>query len=128
MNKLPKVEKLSCRFANLSVHLPPSVPHYRALSAASVASICLIYMYRREWGWRSEYLSLHQSVGSGEAEECMEQFSEPQPPWDNYEEDQPHCRKTNCNKSAKELKTLVVHCSKTGINSWEQISPRLAEG
>lgn len=97
-----------------------------ALSAASIASIFLIY--RREWGWKSKYLPLHQSVGSGEAEECTEQFSEPQPLWDNYKEDQRHCRKTNCNKLAKELKTLVVHWSKTGINSWEQISPRLAEG
>lgn len=125
VNKLPKVERLSCTFASLSVHLPPSEPRYRALSAAS---ICLIYVYRRERGWKSKYLPLHQSVGSGEAEECTEQFSEPQPLRDNYKEDQTHCRKTNCNKLAKELKTLVVHCSKTGINSWEQISPRLAAG
>lgn len=128
VNKLPEVENLSCTFASLSVHLPPSEPRYWALSAASIASVCLIYMFRREWGWKSKYLPLHQSVGSGEAEECTEQFSEPQPLRDNYKEDQTHCRKTNCNKLAKELKTLVVHCSKTGINSWEQISPRLAEG
>lgn len=125
VNKLPKVKTLSCTFASLPVHLPPSVPRYQALSAALM---CLIYMYRREWGWESRYLPLHQSVGTGEAEECTEQFSEPQPLWDNYKEDQMHCRKTNCNKLAKELKTLVVHCSKTRINSWEQISPRLAEG
>lgn len=72
----------------------------------------------RAWGRTSWYL--HQNEGTGEAEKCTEQLPQPQTLTNNSKDNQMHRGKTNCNKLVKKLETLVVHCSKTRINSWEQ--------